>query len=401
MSERFKLITEGLDVAPLLSKLAANPALWTEHIERQTYPGSAHAATETIYLRWATDQSPAGGFYCLESEDLLESLLDLTPEIGPLFQSVLRHIGCGEQPEVGRVILVKLAPHGHIAEHVNEGPYADRYERFHVCLSGTSSFYVEGEQQEMKPGELWWFNHKKAHKVHNFSHQPRIHLIIDLVAPEYRKLRGLTFQRERALDLWEEIMPLLIKHKDEICHYKDFVLNPDVESYNHLEENGIIRCYTARLNGDLIGYCVFVLKHNLHYRDSFQAMQDVLFILPEHRGSRAGVKLIRFCEEQLRAEGVQAVFQYLNVSTPKTISLFRKMGYEEINVIMGKRLDHCAGTCMEAEPMKTEFPQCTFTKFDDLSEERKKDFHLLPTGELIYIGHNSILDDLPMTKADQ
>lgn len=351
MSNRFKLIAEGLDVTPLLAKLEEKPELWTQRTERQSYPGSAHKDTETIYLRWARDQSLEGGFYCLESEDLLESLLDLTPEIGPLFQSVLRYIGCGEKPEVGRVILVKLAPHGHISEHVDEGPYADRYDRFHLCLSGTSSFYVEGEQQEMRSGELWWFNHKKAHKVHNFSHQPRIHLIIDLVAPEYRKLRGLTFQRERPHELLDEAMPIFEAHYKEIAHYQDIPLDINEAAYMHLEESGLLRCFTARYNGDLVGYCVFMVRPNLRYSTSIQAVQDILYIEQGKRGPLFGKRLIEYCEDRLKAEGVQVVYQHSKASPevlaaidaiPKrhdTGLLFEYMGYTLIDLIHGKRLD--------------------------------------------------------------
>lgn len=340
--ERFQLIADSLDTGPLLERILANEHLWAARTERQNYPGSAHKDTETIYLRWAVDESIEGGFYDLRSQDHVETIQALAPEVFPLCQTAIEKIvghTYSYNDDVGRVILTRMKPGGEIARHTDEGPYADKYDRFHVCLSGDSLFCVEGVPQAMKPGQLFWFNHKLPHWVVNRTESDRIHMIIDLVAPEYRAKRGLTFQQERVTDLWDEVTPLLIRHKDEVCHYKDFVLNPDVENYAAIEQAGGMRCYTARLNGDLIGYCALFVKHNLHYRDSLQALQDVLFILPEHRGSRAGLKLIRFCEEQLRREGVQVVMQHLKLATPKTIKLFRKMGYEEIDVIMGKRLD--------------------------------------------------------------
>lgn len=343
--ERFKLIADNLDTGPLLKRILANEHLWAERTERQNYPGSAHKATETIYLRWAVDESIEGGFYDLRSQDHVDTINTLGRlECAELVETVIKYIlggvkyGTDTGGLLGRVILTRMKPGGEIARHTDEGPYADKYDRFHVCLQGDSGFMCGGYIRQMKPGQLWWFNHKLEHEVWNGPAE-RIHLIIDLVAPEYRAKRGLTFQRERVSDLWDEVTPLLSRHKDEVCHYKDFVLNPDVESYEAIERAGGMRCYTARLNGDLIGYCALFVKHNLHYRDSVQALQDVLFILPEHRGSRAGFKLIRFCEEQLRREGVQVVMQHLKLATPKTVELFRKMGYEEIDVIMGKRLD--------------------------------------------------------------
>jgi len=151
----------------------------------------------------------------------------------------------------------------------------------------------------------------------------------------------LCFQRERADDLWGEILPLLHEHKNEIAFYDDIDLNVDQVFYYTAELSGLLRCYTARLPplGVLIGYAIFFVKRSPHYRDSLQASQDVLFVTKPHRHGRVGLQLIQYSEEQLRAEGVQVIFQHLKVSTPETIALFHKLGYEDIDLIVGKRLD--------------------------------------------------------------
>jgi len=152
----------------------------------------------------------------------------------------------------------------------------------------------------------------------------------------------ITLQRQYAPDLWTEILPLLHEHKEEIAHYPDIELAPDVEAYNHAEGAGVLRCYTARVNGALMGYAVFFVKRNMHYRHSLQAVQDVLFVTKSHRHGRVGLQLIRYSEEQLRAEGVQVVYQHLKLAIPQTIALFHKLGYEDIDLIVGKRLDRVA-----------------------------------------------------------
>jgi hypothetical protein len=80
-----------------------------------------------------------------------------------------------------------------------------------------------------------------------------------------------------------EITPLLQAHWEEIAHYKDIELAPNVEAYAKLEAAGILHCYTARVAGALVGYFVTTVVPSLHYRGSLQAHQDVLFVLPEHR----------------------------------------------------------------------------------------------------------------------
>lgn len=356
MSERFKLIAEGLDVGPLLKKLDALPELWTEHTERQHYPGSAHKDTETIYLRWATDKSIAGGFYCLESEDHEETIRKIGARIFYLMHESLEKIlpgvpQDGELPHVGRVILTKLKPGGVITEHVDEGPYADHFDRFHVVLSGVSRFTVGGEHFFPEPGALFWFNHKLPHAVANWCTGDRIHLIIDVVAPEYRKLRGLTFQRERPHELLDEARPLFEAHYKEIAHYQDIALDINEAAYCELEEAGLLRCFTARYNGDLVGYCVFIVRPNLRYSQSLQASQDILYLDKSRRGALYGKRLLDFCHERLRAEGVQVVYQHSKADAQIRDAIgeighrtdvgriFEKLGYELIDLIHGKRLD--------------------------------------------------------------
>ncbi len=149
----------------------------------------------------------------------------------------------------------------------------------------------------------------------------------------------LTFQRERSTDLWPEIMPLLMEHKKEIASYDDIHLSPDMDAYDRCEAMGMLRCYTARLNDRLIGYACFFVKANMHYRESLQAVQDVLFVTKPHRHGRVGLKLIRHSEYELMCEGVQVVYHHLKCNRPETIALFHKLGYEDIDLIVAKRLD--------------------------------------------------------------
>jgi GNAT superfamily N-acetyltransferase len=105
-----------------------------------------------------------------------------------------------------------------------------------------------------------------------------------------------------------------------------------------MEDLGMLRCYTARVAGALVGYGVFTVAHNLHYRGSIQAKQDVLFVLPEYRKSRIGYQLIKFCDERLRADGCQVVYQH--VKTAHDFGpLLKRMRYEAVETIYAKRLD--------------------------------------------------------------
>lgn len=148
-------------------------------------------------------------------------------------------------------------------------------------------------------------------------------------------------QREPLTDaLWEELMPLLAAHWDEIAHYRDIPLKPEKPRYFQLQRNGALRIWTSRLEGALIGYLAVFVAPNLHYADSLCASQDVLYVDPAHRGGRLGMDMIQHAEHCLRAEGCQVFVQHSKASAEKTIGRFlQRAGYELVDLVYQKRLD--------------------------------------------------------------
>ena len=152
----------------------------------------------------------------------------------------------------------------------------------------------------------------------------------------------MVYARETFAGIRDEVMPLLDEHYLEVAHYKDIPLDVDFAAYDAVETAGMFRVYTARTGtGALVGYAAFFVRSNGHYRGSLQAHQDVLFMLPGSRG--LGGELIRYAEEQLRAEGVQVVYQHIKVATPRTAALMVRLGYQAVDTIFAKRLDQPAG----------------------------------------------------------
>ena len=149
----------------------------------------------------------------------------------------------------------------------------------------------------------------------------------------------VTYKRESAIDCIPELEPLFEKHWEEIAHYKDIPARPDYPTYLAADAGGFLRLYTARTeDGVMIGYAVFFVRYNIHYMDSLQAMQDLLFVHPDYRKGRVGIKLIQFCDDQLRADGVQVVYQHVKLNHDFG-PLLKRLGYEPVEMIHGKRLD--------------------------------------------------------------
>lgn len=105
------------------------------------------------------------------------------------------------------------------------------------------------------------------------------------------------------------------------------------EAYEALERPECLRLFTARVDGGLVGYCAYFVKRNMHYKSSLQALQDRQVMIGEHSDALAG--LLTFAEQQLRAEGVQVIYQSQRDSGP----LLKGLGYELVETIWAKGLD--------------------------------------------------------------
>lgn len=175
-----QLIASGIDPAPLLALLAENEPMWREITIRQSYAGSAHRDTETIFLR-----APASLVDVLNELNSVDmpAIQVFAPALLPIMGRITEAL---QLRELARAMLVKLKAGGRITPHFDAGAYARYFARFHYVLTSTPEcrFTVGKETVHMDPGELWWFNHQVEHRVENDG-PDRVHLIFDATAPGY------------------------------------------------------------------------------------------------------------------------------------------------------------------------------------------------------------------------
>ena len=145
----------------------------------------------------------------------------------------------------------------------------------------------------------------------------------------------IRFCREQADTCFEEAAPLIEKYRREIAYYTDLNLEPDYGRYAALEKANVLRAYTARLDEKIIGFAVFHVATHLHFKSNIFAMHDILYIMPEHRGF--GYKFIRWCTEELRADGVSVVYFSVNVNYDYR-PLLERMGFEHTDHLYAKRI---------------------------------------------------------------
>lgn len=157
-------------------------------------------------------------------------------------------------------------------------------------------------------------------------------------SPAEKTRLDVTFQEEPLTMEWcEESLELVVNHYKEISHYPDIPLKIDFETYISSYDAGLCKLYTSRLeNRDLVGYACFFIRKNIHYMDSIQAVQDVIYVDPNHRGM--GGRFIKYCDGRLKDLGVQVVYQHVKDAHDFGPMLIR-FGYDKIETVYGKRLD--------------------------------------------------------------
>ncbi len=98
------------------------------------------------------------------------------------------------------------------------------------------------------------------------------------------------------------------------------------EKYGSLEQAGILRLFTARDNGKLVGYNVFMLIEHHQHGVSF-ASHDTLFLHKDFRKGTTGIKFLKWCDEQLKKDGARFITQHSS-SSVNLEKIFLRMGYK-------------------------------------------------------------------------
>ena len=150
----------------------------------------------------------------------------------------------------------------------------------------------------------------------------------------------LTYAIEPFSAAQPEVARLCVRHWEEIALNKGAIaLDPDWERYAVLDSMQAIVLATARAEGDLVGYQIFLVSPHLHYRSSLTALSDVVYLAPEHRFGMAGIRLMRCAEAELRRRGVQRVVQNVKLHTDWG-RVLERMGYAPIERLYSKLLEN-------------------------------------------------------------
>jgi len=149
----------------------------------------------------------------------------------------------------------------------------------------------------------------------------------------------ITFQRECFTEQLElELLPLAQEHNQEIGGVvSDVSVRIPREMYEQLDANGFLRIYTIRENGELKGYNSFAVMLHPEYAH-LTAQHDAMFVHPSARNGFNSMRFLRWCDEQLKQDGILFVTQ--NVTVEKDYSaILKRLGYKPSETIYIKRLN--------------------------------------------------------------
>ena len=116
-------------------------------------------------------------------------------------------------------------------------------------------------------------------------------------------------------DFLDECEPMLADHYEEVAMYTDKIdLDPDYTRYEQAEEADLLRIFTLKDDGKIVGYNIFFVGAGLHYSSTKYALNDIVYIDPDHRHQEHTVTFFKRCESWLKEEGVQVISYHMKAN---------------------------------------------------------------------------------------
>jgi len=149
---------------------------------------------------------------------------------------------------------------------------------------------------------------------------------------------SVNYQQEFLDNVKDESLALIQDHFNEVYPAREiYDLDMDWDTYRSLEDMGLLKIFTARDDGILVGYLWVIVSLNIHSKGSFVAADDGLFVAKSHRRGSVAIKLIKFVEQCLKADGFKT-FHMTGTEENPIDSLMKRMDYTKIETKFKKVL---------------------------------------------------------------
>jgi hypothetical protein len=197
----FRLVQQGINVAPLLAEIEGQEAAWLVDTSRQDKI-RVQRETSTILLRAAVPRPDL-----LTNENQESGATNISRQF-PRAMGFLAKAAELFNASLSRATIVRLKPRSAVGIHIDSGSYYLIRNRFHLVLRSASGSILRSGNEEvrMREGELWWFDNKQHHSALNDSGEWRIHYIFDLLPAAYARLAVNPMPISQALPACSELV---------------------------------------------------------------------------------------------------------------------------------------------------------------------------------------------------
>lgn len=143
-----------------------------------------------------------------------------------------------------------------------------------------------------------------------------------------------------AIENFTEILPQiqeLVPSHGAAAEIKD--LNVDYSLFKTMDKNGILICYTARLQEKLVGYIIGIIVNDIHRKHIRQVSFQDYYVISDYRKSGVAIHMFRSLENYL----------YLNNKVDE-MHVTSKLKYDRLFELLGWILsDHLFTKKLEAK----------------------------------------------------
>ena len=152
-------------------------------------------------------------------------------------------------------------------------------------------------------------------------------------------MSGIVYAIEKLQQWRRDAEPFLHDHWREMSPNPNVQLDPDWAMYDRLETVGGLVIYTARIDGELIGYAFFMGgRSHPHYKTMKWMINDNIRINPDYRRKGIGTGLLDFAEEDLKRRGVDYIQIHAKTKHPELAKMLESRKYISDEQIYTRRL---------------------------------------------------------------
>ena len=127
--------------------------------------------------------------------------------------------------------------------------------------------------------------------------------------------------------LYAEMEEMVVDHAEDTDNLCGSLPEPDIEIHLKMQEMGILKFFTLRDKGKLVGYIFYSVMPNIQFKRVVVASQMGLFVDREYRRTLGAFSLISDSEYILKTFGINAIIQHTNIKHDIG-RLYESKGYE-------------------------------------------------------------------------